>query len=170
MGMENTFTALALCLLGHYILLMAVYFLYHFLMLWSHSSLCSPFPFSDSSCLSNSLHGNCNTAEKGMRWCRCWEAGGKERKREKREWSSGLQSQQSWFMQVPQQPCFALCCWFDSQNIIVKRLIQPAMFPLPPCLNKIQGITQFKSLEQDINGPFTVYISVLKVYPQSTRP
>ncbi len=168
MGMENTFTALALCLLGQYILLMAVYFLYHFLMLWCHSSLCSPFPFSDSSCLSNSLHGNCNTAEKGMRWCSCWEAGG-----------SGLQSQQSWFMQVPQQPCFALCCWFDSQNIIVKLLIQPAMFqlliqpamfPLPPCLNKIQGITQFKSLEQDINGLFRVYISVLKVYPQSTRP
>lgn len=41
-GMENTFTALALCLLEHDILLMAVYFLYHFLMLWSHSSLCSP--------------------------------------------------------------------------------------------------------------------------------
>lgn len=39
---------------------------------------------SDSSGPSNSLHANCNTAEKEMGWCSCWEAGGKERKREKR--------------------------------------------------------------------------------------
>ncbi len=111
---------------------------------FSHA-LKSQFSLLSSLSDSSSPSGNCNTAEKGMRWCSCCEAGGKKRKRERekrmKQWIT-VTGELIHAGSPTAMFCSVLLVWFSKHYSEASdptcHVSAPFMFQLPSCLNEIQ--------------------------------